>query len=246
MTIHTFDYIIGTSQSSGYIYSVDELLSEGAQVIGHTVYTHDDDVHERWTLRKDETKAAATPLPQNVQVRLIQQIEVRETYSKSKQQMFKYLRCTLDDDSDFVNIFDHPDSERNTFKIITERGWFDLDDPEWLYVGREIELVYPVAVTISNDGEWNSLVDIMEHDKYALLCSQHGEFDMTTPAPSDGNDDESGNDSWYTESPDDPQSVKDLRNTIDNLRAGISFDNDPDLADDVYDHDDDGEDDETD
>lgn len=223
MTIHTFDYIAGTnfplSDEIKKLIAIDELLEQGGVVVGHTVYVYDDDVRERWAIRKDE-KAAATPLS-NVQVRLIQNIEVRETFSKSKQQMFKYLRCMLDDDSDFVNIFDHPDDSRNTFKIITARGWFDDLPDDWLYVGLEIDLDIPVAVTISNDGEWNSLVDIMEHDKYALICSQEQIFDMTTPAPRDDDDDESEID---TEALDWIKSA--THDSVDRLQQGISFDSD--------------------
>ena len=182
MTIKTFE--ISLAHNEPFPAELANLLDNGWEVrhISPIMDFENHKFHERWILHKDETKAA-TPLLTNVQVRLIQQIEVRETYSKSKQQMFKYLRCTLDDDSDFVNIFDHPDDARNTFKIIKERGWFDLDDPDWLDVGREIDPDLPIAVTISNDGEWNSLVDIMEHDKYDLFCSQLGVFDMTTPGP---------------------------------------------------------------
>jgi hypothetical protein len=180
MTIYTFQYILNTSAESKTLIAVDELLASGGTVIGYTVYTHDDDVWERWAIRKDETKAA-TPLLQNVQVRAITSFECRETYSKSRNQHFKFWTCELDN-GEKVNIFDHPDESRNTFKIMKAAGWETL---EQMIVGETYEPNPPIAVTVSHDGEWYSLTGIIKNEHYVTAFTYYPDANLQPDMPPD-------------------------------------------------------------
>lgn len=101
--------------------------------------------------------------PDNVQVRAIVSIEKDITYSKSSEHYFDFWRCVMDN-GEKVNIFDHPDDSRNTFKIVCDLGWED-----WFadtHENSENMMHPPVPVTVSFDGKWYALVSIMGFSPY--------------------------------------------------------------------------------
>lgn len=83
----------------------------------------------------------------------LRDLSVESTFSKSAKQSFDYLKCEFSDNK-YVNIFDHPDSERNTWKICLNRGW------TWEGIQTAIYKGYPISATLSYDGQWYTLVDI--------------------------------------------------------------------------------------
>lgn len=100
------------------------------------------------------------------QVRVIVSVEPASTYSKSTQAYFTFWRCELEN-GEKVNVFDHPDESRNTFQIAKQRGWETyLSD---LVEGSTYTPYPAIACTVSHDGDWYALVDIIHHDLYETL-----------------------------------------------------------------------------
>ena len=106
MTILKFDISLKPYKAMEHIEEIEHALTTGWQVLNISTYWFNQEQYERWTIHKDETKAAATPLLANVQVRAIVSVECRETYSKSTQQYFKFWSCELEN-GEKVNIFNH-------------------------------------------------------------------------------------------------------------------------------------------
>ena len=160
MTIKIISLALDSKEPNLYS-EIDNLLTDGYEIINTAVFKDNGVPWQRLMLRKDETKAAATPLT-NVQVRAITSVECRETYSKSTQQYFKFWTCELDS-GDKVNVFDHPDASRNTYNIVKAAGFLTW---EQMSVGDTFEPNPPMPVTVTYDGEWYSLADIIKHDHY--------------------------------------------------------------------------------
>lgn len=154
MSIITYE--IGcTWNNDDALEKINNHLADGYVVLNVSTYTYDSEVTERWTLHKPETVAAVDA--NKLQVRSIKSIERASTFSNSAKTYFDFWRCVLDND-DKVNIFDHPDESRNTFKIVTEQGWGKVfeDTDE----GIEYELEASIPVTVTYDGQWYSIVGI--------------------------------------------------------------------------------------
>lgn len=132
---------------------------------GYTVLDSWNDSHGGYNIRQfllhkpDDT----TKIVKDMDVVYFNSVEVKSTYSKSHQLNFDYLRCGFGHNK-FVNIFDHPDTTRNTWHICENRGW------TWENLQDAIMNSYPVTVTLSFDGDWFTLVDIMAKTEYDFMC----------------------------------------------------------------------------
>lgn len=161
--------------------------------------------------------------PVKTEVRAVVSIACRQTYSSTAKQHFKFFTCVMEN-GEKVNVFNHPDESRNTFKIAKEKGWGHWLDAK---VGENWKTGTHIPVTVSWDGEWYSLVDIIHRHLWVDL-----EFDAIESEPQDPYQSitpfEDGK--WYHESPDDPESVKALRKAIDDIRQGIDLDDDDSTA----------------
>lgn len=219
MTIIIYE-IGATWNNDDGLVAIDKHLSDGYTVLNVSTYAYDGEVTQRWTLRKDENAAAPQAAATvKTDIRAVVSIECRESYSKTARQNFKFFTCVMEN-GEKVNIFDHPDSSRNTFKIAENAGWFHLSNLE---VGDLRNYDPALPITVTHDGEWYSLVNIMHHDLYLELAYEAPEREPQDATPDDIRQ---GNDKWYHESPDDPESVKVLRQAIDDIRQGISLDDD--------------------
>lgn len=132
---------------------------------GYTILDSWNDSHSGYNIRQVllHKPEDATVSAQNWRTEVLTGIEVKSTYSKTEQSSFDYLRCSFRQ-SKFVNIFDHPDESRNTWKFVKNRGW------TWVEFQGAIMNSYPVPCTLTFDGEWFSLIDVIDKHEYDLLC----------------------------------------------------------------------------
>lgn len=162
MTIKIIEGVISQTETDTYRTELFEALEAGYTVIAHAVYDIAGVTYERWCLKSPNQEQPV----QAVQVRAIVSIERDQTYSKSTEQYFDFWRCVLDTGKR-VNIFDHPDESRNTFKAAQAKGWYkplkDMDQD--IAYGQDV----PIPCIVSFDGEWYSLVDIIEAENHAVM-----------------------------------------------------------------------------
>lgn len=161
--IISFEINLGLSTWDEVYSAIEAKISEGFEIIDTVAYQHDGEPIQRFTLRKPD--AVATVDANQLQVRSIVSFERTSTFSKSAKRHFDFWRCVLDS-GDKVNIFDHPDDERNTFKIAIKQGWKDIfaDTDEDI----EYEPKVPIPVTVMFDGDWFALVDVQSIGRYML------------------------------------------------------------------------------
>jgi hypothetical protein len=206
MTIHVIDLMLDSHEPVLY-QEIDEMLTEGYEIISSAVFDDGKVPTQRLIFRKDDNAAAAKTVEAvKTEVRAIVSIECRETYSKSTQQNFKFWTCTMEN-GEKVNVFNHPDESRNTFKIAENKGWGLLLSMD---VGEEKEYFPEIAVTVSHDGEWYSLVNIIHRDLWLDLnwrTAQTEPQDMTQ---------------------DDIPFDTETSDAIDNLKSGLALDDDDD------------------
>lgn len=166
MTIKIFTLALDSTEP--FLYSeIDELMTDGYEIINTVAFFDGDVPYQRLMLRKDENAAAIQQAaPVKTEVRAIVSIECRETYSQTAQQDFKFFTCVMDN-GEKVNVFDHPDKSRNTFEIAENAGWHHLQNLE---VGDIRHYSPAIPVVIGHDGVWYSLVNIMHHDLWADLA----------------------------------------------------------------------------
>lgn len=89
---------------------------------------------------------------------------IEQAYSKTYDVSFDYLKCEFSTNR-YVNIFDHPDNDRNTWNICTNRLWTWEGFQEQIYKG------YGVQAIITKDGDFYKLVDVLpeiSHHEYRL------------------------------------------------------------------------------
>jgi DNA polymerase-3 subunit epsilon len=144
------------------VAELNHLLQAGYEIILSSTDIYDAIAWYEFVLYKaDDTQPVAT----NARWDAITSIEGAETYSKSQGKLFRFWRCQLASGQK-VNIFDHPDDARNTFKIVAAVGWEDTFSDINLF-GIALEEFYtPIPCWVSSDGEWLSLVSIMSHEIY--------------------------------------------------------------------------------
>jgi len=124
--------------------------------------------YRTYVLYKDDKPPTAAANAGNAGIlQLAHAITKKQTWSKTANQYFEYWKLELANGR-FVNVFNHPDMSRNTYKLVQDAGWtdlwelFNLDDT---YV-----LDTPIAVVVSDDKEWLKLEQItafMEYTNYA-------------------------------------------------------------------------------
>lgn len=197
---------VGVSYLTDNAGTLDKKLADGWEVLHVSTYTYDHEVTERWTLRKPEKSEVTTSQPQNVQVRAIKSIERTSTWSNSAQKNFDFWRCVLDNDEK-VNVFDHPDDKRNTFKIVKAQGW------ESIFADTDEDIEYelddaPIPVTVTFDGEWFSVVDIQNIGHYmkahsitreSSILPHYDDFEPELDPPFIDFDDDDDDDDRYSD-----------------------------------------------
>lgn len=134
-------------------------LEQGYTVIDSWDSEHGDyQVRQMLIYKADDSAVTA----QNWRTEMLHNVEVKTTFSKTHDEYFSFLRCSFRSNQ-FVNIFDHPDISRNTWKIAQERGW------TWERLQDALMNGYPVAATLSYDGQWFSLIDIIDAHEYDII-----------------------------------------------------------------------------
>lgn len=208
MTITTISFALDSNEPV-LIQHLEDLLTEGYAIIDTVAFVANGVPYQRMMLRKDENAAPDKAIePVNTQVRAIVSIECRETYSKSTQQNFNFWTCILDN-GEKVNIFDHPDESRNTYKICKKAGW----DLLGLSVADVRDYDPPIPCVVSHDGEWYSLVSIIHSYLWIDLAWHY------TPAETP-----------QEELPLDIEYDTDTSDAIANLKSGLNLDEDEDKS----------------
>lgn len=110
------------------------------------------------------------PTAQNIQVHSIVDFHRATAHSKSTNSDFDMWRCNFGGNKP-VNIFDHPDASRNTFDILRKRGWEEYFKET--IQDAQVEPIMPISCTLSFDGEWYTLIDIMEYQQHKILVDLH-------------------------------------------------------------------------
>lgn len=169
MTIKTFDTCVAPVFNNAHD-DINKCLADGYVVLNVSIYTYDSEITERWTLHKPDNQQTVDA--NNLQVRAITQIERKETYSKTARKNFSFWACTLEN-GEKVNVFDHPDESRNTWKIAESKGWGD-----WEVLGEGVTETYypPVPCVLSYDGQWYSLVNIMEEHQWRFAYDNPADY----------------------------------------------------------------------
>jgi hypothetical protein len=137
------------------ITELNKYLTDGYAIIDTFTSENRTTTYRTYVLHKAEI----TPKRENfwAEINLATNIEKCETFSKSTNQTFNFWRLGLIG-GDKVNVFNHPDSERNTFKLAQIAGWGDLWDE--IELGVKYWLKSPIPVSTVKDGEWFKLTQI--------------------------------------------------------------------------------------
>lgn len=141
------------------------LLESGWQILDSFDASHHLDITRCYVLQF-EGKIE----PTESQLHMLYEVEIKSTYSKTHDTNFDYISCKHGL-AQLLNIFDHPDPERNTWKICESRGW------TWQGLQYAIMHGMPVPVRVSHDGDWWSLVDIMPVGVYFLDVNKTGKYE---------------------------------------------------------------------
>lgn len=138
---------------------LSEKLADGYIILDKYKTTNRHTTYRTFVLHK----ADDAPKPARGNLAMAHYITRVQTYSKSINQHFDYWKLELTNGK-AVNVFDHPDGERNTFKIAVLEGWetafkrLDYDATHGLEIN--------IAVVVSNDGNWLKLEQIQPYSDY--------------------------------------------------------------------------------
>lgn len=136
-----------------------ERLHDGYAILDKYDTTNRQTTYRAYVLYKPDN----APKPASGNLAMAHFITRLQTCSKSTEQHFDYWKLELTNGRT-VNIFDHPDSERNTFKIAILEGWeipfkrLDYNSTHGLEVN--------IACVVSDDGNWLKLEQIMPYSDY--------------------------------------------------------------------------------
>lgn len=138
------------------IAELDKCLNDGYTVIDMYDSSHGTVTYRTYILRKADNAPGATGATGSMKLALA--ITRKQTYSKSTQQNFDFWKLDLNDGK-MVNVFNHPDTSRNTYQLVTDAAWGDLW--ELFQVGETYVLDNPLPVMVANDGDWLKLTGII-------------------------------------------------------------------------------------
>jgi len=144
------------------IADLDARLNEGYTLFDVYVTSGGITTYRVFTLWKADTSLKKPILTGDL--RLIDSITRKQTFSKSTSQYFDFWKCSYVNGGGFVNIFNHPDTERNTFKILIDAGWQEIFEKLDYDVAIELETLLPLVV--AHDGEWFKLEGIIKLEEY--------------------------------------------------------------------------------
>jgi len=140
-------------------------LAEGFTVLDKYDTTNRQTTYRAYVLHKFDEKPLKV---ENVwaEINLASNIEKCETFSKSTNQTFNFWRLGLIG-GDKVNVFNHPDNTRNTFKLAEIAGWSD----KWqeLEIGRKFWLKNPIPLCVVKEGEWLKLTQIYPYLEWSTV-----------------------------------------------------------------------------
>lgn len=134
-------------------------LNGGYTIVDTFETTNHTTTYRTYTLYKADSNSEAVA----GELAMVRYVTRKQTFSNSTKQYFDFWKFSLTNERD-VNVFDHPDQSRNTFKIAIDAGWekclkqSNYDD---LYT-----LPTLIAVVVSNDGNWLKLEQIQPFADY--------------------------------------------------------------------------------
>lgn len=181
------DNIIGALAKEA-IEELDRYFHDEYRIVDTYESTNKTTTYRTYVLYKSEAAPiAATAAAANAgAIDLAFKITKKQTYSKSTKQYFDYWRLDITDGR-MVNVFNHPDDSRNTYKIVQKAGWGDL----WEQLADECTylMVNPLPVTVTLDGEWLRLEQIAHYADFMDFFKLNNEEGDTDEISSQENQD---------------------------------------------------------
>lgn len=150
------DQFVKMAQES--VTKLQSYLNDGYVIKDAFNGSHDEYEIRHYLLFREDT----SPKFSKVETVTLYNVEVKTTFSKSQNVSFDYLSCKFGNGKT-VNIFDHPDEARNTWKIAENKGW------DWQGLQSVLMDGYPVPATVTYDGQFYSLVDIISLQEHNLM-----------------------------------------------------------------------------